>query len=295
VLSTPKLVVIFAIGAFITVALLWQRSDSPPPPINDGVKSAVTGASNTGSAPGLAQNPQSYRNKATIPQSTQWRKMQMTKEELQAFRNYWMLAYSESDMAWLDRHGYPSLEEEEKLSKASIEQLKALAAGGDLNAGIHLGLRHSKSALMSGDAAEFRAARRELSRALIEGGPYQSAKTVAFFAELANDRRSYGDLSATTLKELETQLIPYHQIARGMVSLYGDTAAERVGNGASRDLERVFGLPAQNQMSFEMAMRMFSNINATRMQSGLPAFPLEQRPSSPGTFQFHANNVVYSR
>ena len=298
-LSTRKLIVTFAIGACLAAALLWSQSGSPPN--RDGMKSAATAVTavttvrGTSSTQALAQNFQGYRSNGADGQGKEWRQTTMTKAELQAFPNYWMLAYSESDIAWLSRHGYPSIEEEAMLSKTSIENLKALADGGDLNARIHLGLRHSKNAITSGDPAEFRAARQELDRALIEGGPYQSAKTVAFFAELANDPRSYGEMSATTLKEMETHLFQYHEIARGLSSLFGDSVAERVGNGASSDLGRVFGLPPKPSMSFELAMRQFSNINASRMQRGLPPFSLEQRPSQPGGFQFNANNVVYSR
>jgi hypothetical protein len=292
-LSTRKLVVILAIGACITLAIFWLQTASPPD--HDGLKSAITSARDTGSAQALVQNSQRYRSKSADHQGKPWRQITMTKAELQTSPKYWMLAYSESDMAWLDRHGYPSLEEEEKLSKTSIENLKALADSGDLNARIHLGLRHSKNAMTSGDAAEFRAARRELDRALVEGGPYQSAKTLAFFAELANDRRSYGELNATTLKEMEANLLPFHEIARGLSSLFGDTAAEFMGNGTPYNFRSVFGLPVQQPISFEMAMRMFSNINASRVQRGLPQFPLEQRPSPPSGFQFNGINVVYSR
>jgi hypothetical protein len=306
-LSLRNSIVIVALGACIAAVLIWSRSTSPPLPTppsspslsastnRDGMKSAVSGVRDTGSTPASAQNMQGYQSNGVNRQGKPWRQITMTKAELQAFPNYWMLAYSESDRAWLDRHGYPSLEEEEMLSKASMENLKALADSGNLNAGIHLGLRHSKNAMRSGDAAEFRAARRELDRALIEGGPYQSAKTVAFFAELANDRNSYGELSPATLKEMQTHLIPYHQIARGMVALYGDSAAERVGNGGAPHLDLLFGLPAQTPILFETAMRMFSNINADRVQRGLPAFSLERRPSAPGTFEFRETNVVYTR
>ena len=300
-LSTRKLAVILAVGACIAAALLWSQSGSPPN--REGMKPAVTevrmpasgSTAGTSSAQALPKNSQVYQSRGADDQGKQWRQITMTEAELRAFPNYWMLAYSERDMAWLSRHGYPTLEEEAMLSKASIEHLKALADSGDLNARIHLGLRHSKNAMSSGDAAEFRAARRELDRALIEGGPYQSAKTIAFFAELADDRPSYGELSAATLKEMGTHLLPYHEIARGLVSLFGDIAAERVGNGASYDLGRAFGLPAQAPIPFELAMRRFANINASRTQRGLPPFSLEQRPSAPGAFQFHAINVVYSR
>ncbi|MCY7388241.1 MAG: hypothetical protein LH481_09285 [Burkholderiales bacterium] len=255
----------------------------------------ATSVRGTSSTQALAQNFQGYKSNSADGQGKGWRQTTMTKAELQASPIYWMLAYSESDMAWLSRHGYPSIEEEAMLSKTSIENLKALADGGDLNASIHLGLRHSKNAITTGDAASFRAARNELDRALIGGGPYQSAKTIAFFAELANDPRSHGEMSATTVKEIERHLLQYHDIARGLSSLFGDSVIERVGNGLSSDLGRVFGLPPKPQMSFEMAMRQFSNINASRVQRGLPPFALERRPSEPGGFQFQENNVVYSR
>jgi hypothetical protein len=301
-LSTRKGIVILALGACIAAVLIWSRSTSPPPPTppsppspnRDGVKSAVSGVRSAGSTPVLTQNSQGYQSKGVGILGGQRRQITMSKAELQGYKNYWMLAYSESDRAWLDRQGYPTIEEEEMLSKTSMENLKALAAGGNLNAAIHLGLRHSKNAMRSGDPTEFQAAQRELARALIEGGPYHSAKTVAFFAELANDRESYGQLSPATLKEMDKYLISYHQMARGMVELYGDAAAERAGK-ASYDFGRIFGLPEQPLIPFETAMRTFSNMNDSRVQRGLPAFSLERRPSAPGAFEFRENNVVYTR
>lgn len=294
-LTKRNFIITLAIGTTLVAAVYWLRFHSQLSPTHHGLRSAANGKNSTALVQSPVQNSQTPKSKGVIVQSSPWRQVNMSKAELQSFPNYWMLAYSENDMAWLERHGYPSLQEEEKMSKSSLEQLKALAESGDLNATIHLGLRYSKNALTSGDAAEFLNARRELDRALIQGGPYHSAKTVAFFAAIANDRNSYGHLSASTLKEMERHIIPYHQIARGMVSLYGDSAAERVGNDGSYDLGRAFGLHAQTPMSFEMAMRMFSNINASRMQSGLPAFTLDRRPSAPGVFQFYENNAVYVR
>lgn len=103
-----------------------------------------------------------------------------SKAELEANPKFWMLAYSEQDVAWLARFGYPTLEEESKLSQATIEQLSALAEAGNLNAKIHLGLRNAHLSLISGDSKSLTLAAVMVCQSLIEGGPYQAAKTADF-------------------------------------------------------------------------------------------------------------------
>lgn len=222
--------------------------------------------------------------------------MTMTKAELFAHPNYWMLAYSEADKAWLTKHGYPSLEEEAMLSGASMETLQSLVDAGNANAGVHLAARFARNALSTGDARQFFAARREFERALFEGGAYQAAKTIAFFAELANNRKAYGELDADTLKGLETHLLSSYSIARGLSAAYGDYGAEYLGNGPySQDIGRLFGLPpAKSDIPFEQAMQRFSNINALRVRRGLPPFDLERRPGESSGLGFKPTYTVYA-
>jgi hypothetical protein len=298
--------VIVVIAVCFAVAFLWSRSGSffgsnpdqgsGPTTVASAPVVPAGSARVSDSTKTAGQRVQPIANKPARIEGRPWRQLTVTKAELAAHPNYWMLAYSESDMAWLDRHGYPSLEEEAMLSQATIEALQARVQAGDLNAGIHLALRFAKNALTSGDPRQFVAARREFDRALIEGGPYQSAKTVAFFTELANSQSGYGALDAATLKGLENDLLTFYTMARGLSAAFGDFGAMQVGNGPfSHDVGRVFGLPpANSDISLEVAMRRFSNINTSRMRRGLPPFDLTQRPGDPG-LGLNATYTVYSR
>jgi hypothetical protein len=223
--------------------------------------------------------------------------MNLTRAELNAYPNYWMLAFSESDKDWLNRHGYPSEEEEAKLSQASLENLQALAESGNLNARIHLALRHANGAIAGGDPKKFAAARRDFDQALMEGGPFQAAKTVAFFINLANNRKAYGDLDQATLNNIQTHLLPFYQTARGLSAAYGDFGAIRVANRPyEHDASRILGLPIANaDIPFDLAMRQFSNMNTSRMQRGLPAFDLERRPGEVRGLGMNETYVVFSR
>jgi len=223
--------------------------------------------------------------------------MVLTKSELEANPKFWMLAYSEQDMAWLERFGYPTLEEEAQLEKATTESLRALADGGDLRARVHLGLRFTASAMQDGGPKAFQMARQEIGRSLVEGGPYEAAKAATFFADLAKNRGALGELGPDQRKGLQEDLLPYYEMARGLSSAYGDFAALRAFN-TYRDMGPLFGLAPEPTLSFDASMNRLANINKARIQRGLASLTFEQRPSPvgpPDILQFQPSNTVYAR
>jgi hypothetical protein len=225
------------------------------------------------------------------------KRVTLSKPEMEAHPKFWMLAYSEHDIGWLAHFGYPTLEEESRLNQATIEQLSALAEAGNLNAKVHLGVRLAMPALMSNDPRPMLHATTMIQQSLIEGGPYQAAKTAEFFVNLAKNRRALGDLNDEQRTALQKELLPLYELARGLSSMYGDFAAVRNFN-AYRNLDVVFGLPANPPMPFDVAMARFSNMNKARVQRGLEPYQVIPRPSPPGppdVLSFQETNTVFVR
>lgn len=265
--------------------------DSAPPLAVTGADSASERASASASrrAPTTAQitpSPQIALKQVTL-----------SKSELEARPKFWMLAYSEQDIGWLARFGYPTLEEESQLSQATIEQLGALAEAGNLNAKVHLGVRLAQPALMSNDAKSLQQSASMLRQSMIEGGPYQAAKTAEFFVNFAKNRRSLGELNEDQLTALQTKLLPLYNMAKGISAMYGDFAAVRAVN-EYRDVGVLFGLPESEPTQFEFAMARLANMNKARVLYGLEPYNAVQRPTPPGApdiLSFQVTNTVFVR
>jgi len=295
----------FSLTALILLLfVLWLvcRSDAfrHADDINESTKQAAKGSLNN-TAGKLSTNNNLLADVSTLKQmsvpATPWRQLTLTKSALEANPKFWMLAYSVQDMAWLDRFGYPTLAEEVQLENASSENLRVMADAGDLRARVHLGLRFAELAMKNGDPKTFETARLEISQALIEGGPYEAAKTATFFADLAKNRKLLGELGPTQLKGLQNDLLQYYEMARGLSAAYGDFAAVRAFN-AQYDIGPLFGLPPEQPSSFQASMSQLANMNKARIQHGLPPMIFEQRPRPPGPpdiLVFQSSNMVYAR
>ncbi len=208
------------------------------------------------------------------------RKVMMSQTEIAAHPRFWMLGYSEADVDWLNRLGYPTLVQEEMLTAATEAQLVEMAKAGDLNAHAHYGLRIAKRALLSDDAKLMEFASQSLYKSLAEGNPYHAAKVALFGAEVAKERQTLGEMNPQKLKLLQTDLLPICELAIGLSALYNDMPAYKGFNQHS-DLRAWFKLPPLPPTTFQAAMNSFSYINNSRMQAGLPQYPLEQRPRPP--------------
>jgi hypothetical protein len=249
------------------------------------------------------QNFQAAKPGSTINENVkvrnhaQYKQVTFSKSELEAHPKFWMLGYSEQDVNWLNRFGYPTLDEEATLSQASTEQLSALAKAGDLNAKIHLGVRFARHAVMSGEAHARLLATSMIEQSLIEGGPYQAAKTSDFFVNLLKNSRSLGELNENQRAILQKELLPLYELAKGISSMYGDYAAIREFN-AYRNIDTRLGLPESKPMSFEFAMARLANMNKERVRRGLAPYDVVQRPTpvgSPDILSFQAANTVFVR
>ena len=211
--------------------------------------------------------------------NTPWTENVLSRAEIKAHPRFWMLAYTEAEKAWLDQYGYPSLEQEAKLSAASLEELVTLMMSGDLNAKVHLGVRYFLIALENGDDVAFRQGMGNLMGSIINGGPYQAAKIMAFFADISKNRVAFGEFHAARKKGLEERLLQTYDLARGISIAHGDYAAYQLGRDVSDDVRVRFDLPPQKKdATFESAMGTLSKLNATRSTRGLPPFSFIPRP-----------------
>jgi hypothetical protein len=288
-----KFIVLVAITIFIVFASGWyftkQAADD---------ETAVKFAAIAGSAASPSLSVQVAGQSSPPARPVQpLKQVTFSKSELEANPKFWMLAYSEQDIGWLTHFGYPTLEEESKLSQATTEQLTALAEAGNLNAKVHLGIRLAQPALMSNDAKSLQQAAYMIEQSLIEGGPYQAAKTAEFFVNLAKNRRSLSDLNEDQRAALREKLLPQYELAKGISAMYGDFAAVRAVN-EYRDVGIMFGLPASQPMQFEFAMARLANMNKARVQRRMEPYEVIQRPSPPGPpdiLSFQASNTVFVR
>jgi hypothetical protein len=214
--------------------------------------------------------------------STLWREKTLTSAELKVHPRFWMLAYSEADKAWLEQYGYPTLEQEEKLSAASLQELRDLTAAGNLNARVNLGVRHAQAAMEKGDEKSFLLAMASLGGSIVEGGPYQAAKTMAFFSELSKNRASFGELDSEKLKGLQEKLLQTYDLARGISRAHGDFMAYQLGRDYNDDVRTRFNLaPIQKEYTFESAMDIMAKLNNTRQARGIPPYTFTLRPERP--------------
>ncbi len=294
------------IGCFLSVTLsalvyfFWFSSNAGNAKIaDDNAPSAAVAVSGSTSERASASASRRAPTGAPTTSSAQVALKQVTfsKSELEANPKFWMLAYSEQDIGWLSRYGYPTLEEESKLDQATSEQLRAMAEAGNLNAHVHLGVRLAQSALMSNDAKSLRQAAYMIEQPLISGGPYQAAKTAEFFVNLAKNRRLLGDLSEEQRTALQNDLLPKYELAKGISAMYGDFAAVRLFN-EYRDVGIRFGLPASEPIQFEFAMARLANMNEARVRRGLQPYEMIRRPTPPGQpdiLSFQAANTVFVR
>lgn len=66
--------------------------------------------------------------------------------------NWWLYAYSQEEAAWLDKHGYPTPSEAERLSNSTNQELIQAYKAGDLNAMAHLDARIAMDAITTDTA-----------------------------------------------------------------------------------------------------------------------------------------------
>ena len=301
---TVKRYAFLAVGLLLLLALAWVfRSDlfgslrrgpqllASPPKVSPSGSAGYGAVASADSRIGQSQRTGLGRT------DKPWRQLTLTKAELEVHPKIWMLAYSEQDAAWLERYGYPTMDEELGYEQAPIDHLRMLAEAGDQRARINLGLKLAESAMKSRDPGAFQMASQEIGRALVEGGPYQAAKTTSFFVALAKGVKQTAELDIATRQWLQNDLLPYYEIARGLSSAYGDYAAIRSFN-SDRDIGPYFGLPSQAPVSFDVALGRLAYLNRARARSGLAPYSMELRPSPlgpPDILSFQAANTVFVR
>jgi hypothetical protein len=301
--TNSKLIIGCLIGVVMSALayffLFNSNKDNAKTALDSALSAAVAGAGSVterASASAARRTPSNTQNISSAQVAL--KQVTFSKSELEANPKFWMLAYSEQDIGWLTRFGYPTLEEESKLSQATTEQLNALAEAGNLNAKVHLGIRLAQPALMSNDTKSLRQAAYMIEQSLTEGGPYQAAKTAEFFVNLAKNRRSLGELSDDQRAALQNELLPLYERAKGISAMFGDFAAARAVN-EYRDVGIMFGLPASQPMQFEFAMARVANLNNARARRGLAPYELITRPSPPYSsseiLSFQGTNTVFVR
>jgi hypothetical protein len=150
---------------------------------------------------------------------------------------WWLYANSQAEAEWLDYFGYPTPAEELSLAKMSDQELAALAASGDLNAGSHQAARAADEVFKQENVEKTRLADGLQNKLLLEGGPYQAFTIYRAYGELL---QAFQDLPVSEQTPKRRAILESYgrtaQLAYEIGSAYGDRTIIALHNGS------IFGL-----------------------------------------------------
>ena len=208
-------------------------------------------------------------------------------------KRWWLYATSEDDAKWLDRYGYPTPAEEERLEKASDIELAALVASGDLNAKAIQAVREAKKAFLTGTFEQIRVKAYILQRIVVDGGPYQALATMRGFGEILQlysdiPEEQQTDAQRKALQELD---IP-QQIARGFLAAYGDQNSVNVSYNTMRfPAQRVDSRLKAPDLSAMSVMISFAASARRREEQNQPPLTIVPRPE----MSIGQSTMIYER
>ena len=194
---------------------------------------------------------------------------------------WWLYANTEEDAQWLDRYGFPTPEEEERLVAASDAELSELVALGDQNAKAHLVVRAAKLAVMSGVDLDVRKSSFNLNLLVDIGGPYQAFMVMQGVQEMlyAYDRLPKSQQTEAQRRAIED--FSYAQMsADALGTAYGDKNffiarnTWRPRGGYTQEFQ------PKKELSATEATQRIAFIARTRYEGGLPPLTIVPRPNA---------------
>jgi hypothetical protein len=212
--------------------------------------------------------------------------------------NWWLYARTQEDAAWLDRHGYPTPSEENRLTAATDEELKAMAQLGDINAKVHLASRSAKAEFNGSNLIKAEGASNMMALLAQEHGPYAALKAMTTFGEVKN---LYNTVPETARTEYQKKVIreysKAYEIAYAMTQAYGEHTAELVRSYTVAP--QSFGaIDRKDAVAAEFAQSL-ANTSRDRIAKGLPPITLDPRPIPPevtnGSLSYQQTTTVFER
>ncbi len=194
-------------------------------------------------------------------------------------KNWWLYAQSEKDADWLDKFGYPTPEEYNRLINASDAELEVLTKNGDINAKIHLAARFTKKAFETGVKNDSYGAIQALHETLNGGGPYQAAIIVRTFQEMqVKFRRLPAEEQTEERRNLIQNLSDVEMTAAVMSRLYGDEPGMGGGSMTNANRSKYIGLREQPEMPVDAVTSTITAQAGKREYLGLPPLVIIPRP-----------------
>lgn len=194
--------------------------------------------------------------------------------------NWWLYARTPEDAAWLDRHGYPTIGEEVRLSAATDEELKAMAQRGDMNAKVHLATRSARTEFNGSNLTKAEGASNMMALLAQEYGPYAALKTMTTFGDVKDLYSATPEASRTEFqkKALREYSIAY-EIAYAMTQAYGEYTAEKVRSYTAAP--QSFGVVDRKDIMAAALAQTLANTSRDRIANGFPPITLDPRPFVP--------------
>ena len=199
---------------------------------------------------------------------------------LKTLPHWWLYAQSEAQAAWMDRFGYPTVAEEERLMNASDAELATLIANGDVNAKAHQVARLAKAAFASGVDREVKIAFGQMYDLLMLNGPYQALTIRRNFGEML---QIYHDLPEAQKTDEKRAIIRKfddpQQMANLIMLAFGNedfvSATDRILPFVVQDIDPRLKWPTS---SGESAMHLISGMASMRAMRGLPPLVIDTKP-----------------
>jgi hypothetical protein len=196
--------------------------------------------------------------------------------------SWWLYAYSAEEAAWLDKHGYPTPAEDQRLRSSSLQELQQLMDLGDRNARTFIAARIAENNFY-GTPEKYKGYFVSMGSGDLQiATPYQAIVTAETYLDL---RKAYYEKFPTqrtekelqTLRSLATSAEEAWQIAR----IQGDTVIDAISNARK---ESEFGLIRDNgdtdpALRADVFISTIYNMQRLRPQVGMPPLDFEQRPS----------------
>jgi hypothetical protein len=193
---------------------------------------------------------------------------------------WWLYAYSVEEAAWLDKHGYPTPAEDQRLRASSPQELKRLMDRGDRNARALLAAETARN-IFNGTPEKNAGIGVSMGIGDLEiGNPYQAIVIAENYMALRNsyyakppDQREEQQLRA--LASMAQTAEYAWQIAR----VQGDTATDAISTRSKWDAFALIGDQPQPQLSAEAFISTIYSMQQRRPAAGLPPLDFESRPS----------------
>jgi hypothetical protein len=193
---------------------------------------------------------------------------------------WWIHPKTDEEARWMDTYGYPTAKEEERLRSASLDELKALADAGDLNAKAHWVGRSFVSEFERGDFKIRNNFTGRVEYLLTDGGPYQATTFMQYYGELLSAYSSLPQEQRTGKWVQNVQdLAPLFKLAEIQLKMLGDD----VGLTVRGDVFAQAGGYFQNYMQFPAdGLASVLVVGATRRaEKGEPPLVIVPRPKQP--------------